>query len=164
MSLAEFNAAQPEVASAMLTACCDVPAWVDTVRDGRPFADVADALALADGAARSLTPEDVARALAAHPRIGERPDGSGPGAAWSRHEQSAVSQDADTQAALAEANRAYETRFDRVFLICASGLSGDQVLDALRARLDNDDATESAVVADELRKIALLRLERLLTT
>jgi 2-oxo-4-hydroxy-4-carboxy-5-ureidoimidazoline decarboxylase len=162
VSLSEFNAAPADVASAELAACCDVPAWVDAVRDGRPYADVDEALAVADKSARSFSPDDVDRALAAHPRIGEKAAGSGTEAAWSRQEQSGVSRDADTKDALVEGNRAYEERFNRVFLICASGLAGDQVLAALRARLGNDDATESAVVADELRKIALLRLERLL--
>jgi len=162
VSLPEFNAAPADVASAMLTACCDVPSWVDTVREGRPYAEVQSALDVADKSARSFTPDDVDRALGAHPRIGERAAGSGTEAAWSQQEQSGVSRDAQTQDALLEANRAYEERFNRVFLICASGLSGDQVQTALRARLGNDDATETAVVADELRKIALLRLERLL--
>ena len=162
MSLPEFNAAPDDVAGAMLAACCDVPTWVDAVRDGRPYADAAEALDLADKAARSFTPDDVDRALAAHPRIGERAAGSGTEAAWSRQEQSGVSRDEDTQTALVEGNRAYEERFNRVFLICASGLSGEQILASLRDRLDNDEAIEIAVVADELRKIALLRLERLL--
>ena len=162
MSLPEFNAAPEDVASAMLVACCDVPSWVDAVRDGRPYADVAEALDQADKSARSFTPDDVDRALAAHPRIGEKAAGSGTEAAWSRQEQSGVSRDVETRVALAEANLAYEERFDRVFLICASGLSGNQILAALRSRLGNNAATESAVVADELRKIALLRLERLL--
>ena len=47
-----------------------------------------------------------------------------------------------------------------MFLICATGLSGGQVLAALRDRLTNDEPTEAGVVADELRKIALLRLRR----
>ena len=162
MSLLEFNAAPDDVASEMLTACCDVPSWVEVVREGRPYADAGAALELADKAARSFTTEDVDRALAAHPRIGERAAGSGTEAAWSRQEQSGVSRDAGTQEQLAEGNRAYEAKFDRVFLICASGLSGEQILTSLRSRLDNDAVTESAVVADELRKIALLRLERLL--
>jgi 2-oxo-4-hydroxy-4-carboxy-5-ureidoimidazoline decarboxylase len=162
VSLPEFNAAPADDVGAMLTACCDVPSWVGAVRDGRPYADVPEALDVADKAARSFTPQDVDRALAAHPRIGEKAAGSGTEAAWSRQEQSGVSRDAETRDALVEGNRAYEERFDRVFLICASGLSADEVLTALRARLGNDDATETAAVADELRKIALLRLERLL--
>ena len=70
--------------------------------------------------------------------------------------------DSDTSAALRAANRAYEDRFGRVFLICATGLSADEVLAELHWRLSNDEASEAAVVAEELRKIALLRLRKVL--
>jgi 2-oxo-4-hydroxy-4-carboxy-5-ureidoimidazoline decarboxylase len=160
VSLHDFNAAPDDVVTATLLACCDVPSWAAAVRAGRPYADVDAVLQAADDAARTLRPDDVERALAAHPRIGERAEGGGTCAAWSRAEQSRVGD--GTRQALLDANRAYEKRFGRVFLICATGLDGDQILGALRERLDNDDDTESAVVADELRKIALLRLGKAL--
>lgn len=162
MSITDFNAAPTGSLTVTLTACCDVPAWVAAVRDGRPYADAADVIDVADKAARAFSPADVDRALAAHPRIGEPAPGSTTEADWSRQEQSGVWVDARTRDALADANRAYEERFDRVFLICASGLSGDQILGALHERLGNDEATEAAVVEDELRKIALLRLRKVL--
>lgn len=146
----------------LLLACCDVPRWAEAVRDGRPYADAQEALSVADAAARRLSGADVDRALAAHPRIGEQPGGVGAASDWSKQEQSAVSSDERTRRELLEHNRAYEERFGRVFLICASGLSGDQVLAALRARLRNDDATEAALVAEEMRKITLLRLRKVL--
>jgi 2-oxo-4-hydroxy-4-carboxy-5-ureidoimidazoline decarboxylase len=120
-----------------------------------------DLVATADAALRSLSWADVAQGLAAHPRIGERAAGDSRAAAWSRREQSAAAQGGDA-AALVEANLAYEERFGHVFLIFASGKSQEEILAAARARLGNDEATERAIVADELRKIALLRLERLL--
>ncbi|HWJ66429.1 MAG TPA: 2-oxo-4-hydroxy-4-carboxy-5-ureidoimidazoline decarboxylase [Nocardioides sp.] len=164
MDLELFNTASPDVVRPALQACCDVPRWVDAVLAGRPYDDEAAVLRTADDAARELTGADVERALAAHPRIGERAEGEHAEAAWSRREQAGVGTDDATARALAEGNRAYEERFGRVFLICASGLSADRVLASLRERLDNDPATEAAVVAEELRKIALLRLERVLTT
>lgn len=141
-----------------LRACCAAPAWSAAILAGRPFAGRAAVLAAADAAARSLSWEDVVIALNAHPRIGERPAGESREAGWSRQEQSAVRPDA----ALAAANRAYEERFGHVFLICASGRGGEEILAAARQRLTNDDETERAVVREELRKIALLRLERVL--
>jgi 2-oxo-4-hydroxy-4-carboxy-5-ureidoimidazoline decarboxylase len=99
-------------------------------------------------------------ALSAHPRIGERPAGEGREAAWSRREQ-ADADDPSVAAALVEANREYEERFGHVFLIFATGKSAPEMLAAARARLAHDEATERPVVQDELRKIALLRLERL---
>ena len=162
VDLQEFNAAPDNALTAALLACCDVPSWAAAVREGRPYADVDAALEVADKVARELTDADVERALAAHPRIGERAAGASTEAGWSRQEQSAVSRDATTRQALEEANRAYEARFDRVFLICATGLSGEEILAALGERLSNDDDTERVVVAEELRKIALLRLRKLL--
>jgi 2-oxo-4-hydroxy-4-carboxy-5-ureidoimidazoline decarboxylase len=162
VALSEFNAAPAPRATAWLSACCDVPSWVAAVRDGRPYAEAADALGVADEAARGLTAAEVDRALAAHPRIGDRATGPEREAAWSRQEQSGVVHDADTQEQLRKANAAYEERFGRVFLICATGLTAAEILADLRARLGNDEATEAVVVADELRKIALLRLAKVL--
>jgi 2-oxo-4-hydroxy-4-carboxy-5-ureidoimidazoline decarboxylase len=160
VDLPGFNSAPAEDVTPVLLACCDVPSWAAAVRDDRPYADLAALLTTADAAARRFTRADVDRALAAHPRIGERAAGNGADAAWSREEQSAVGQDAAVQRALAEGNRDYEERFDRVFLIRAAGRSGDEVLAALRSRLGNDEATEAGVVAEELREIALLRLRQ----
>jgi hydroxyisourate hydrolase len=101
--------------------------------------------------------------MSAHPRIGERPAGGDRESAWSRREQSGVATDADMLAALERANLAYERRFGHVFLIFASGRSQAEILDALRRRLDNDVETERGIVREELCKIALLRLERLVT-
>jgi 2-oxo-4-hydroxy-4-carboxy-5-ureidoimidazoline decarboxylase len=157
--LDQFNTAPAEELRPDLLACCDVPAWADTVLEGRPYDDLDALVATADKAARGFDAADVDRALARHPRIGERAAGQDTGSRWSRQEQSGV--DADAQEALVEGNRAYEDRFNRVFLICATGLSAEQILTDLRRRLGNDDATEAAVVADELRKIALLRLRKL---
>lgn len=162
MDLPHLNSAPPAELTTTLLTCCDVPAWAAAVRDSRPYADADALLRTAEVAARRFTPADVDRALAAHPRIGERAHRDGVDAEWSRREQSGVDRDADTQRALAEGNRAYEQRFGRIFLICAAGLSGADVLGALRSRLANDPETEAAVVAAELRAIALLRLRRLL--
>ncbi|MEU8900598.1 2-oxo-4-hydroxy-4-carboxy-5-ureidoimidazoline decarboxylase [Nocardia sp. NPDC048505] len=157
---AAFNSTASAQLRPVLLACCDVPAWADAVLAGRPYADLELLLEVADAAARSFTRADVDRALAAHPRIGERANGSSVDAKWSRGEQSGVSQDLATAAALMSGNQAYEQRFGRVFLICATGLSGEQILAALHERLGNDDETEAAVVAEELRKIAILRLRK----
>lgn len=163
MHVSRFNQAPAEELTDVLLACCDVPSWARAVLDQRPYDGVEALLDAADDAARALTTVDVDRALAAHPRIGQRAAGDAGTAAWSRQEQAGVSRSSETQAALAEGNRAYEERFGRVFLICATGLSGEQILASLRSRLDNDDDTEAAVVADELRKIALLRLRKVVT-
>jgi len=55
---------------------------------------------------------------------------------------------------------AYEQRFGHVFLICATGLSASELLDALRARLTNPVEAERDVVRGELAKIVRLRLAK----
>jgi 2-oxo-4-hydroxy-4-carboxy-5-ureidoimidazoline decarboxylase len=158
------NAMPAERLEADLLACCAAPAWAAAIVARRPYPDRSAILAAADAAARELSWADVLKGLAAHPRIGERARGNSAEAAWSRREQSAAVAGGDdvTRAALAEVNRAYEERFGHVFLIFASGRTQAEILAAARERLGNDEATERAVVADQLRRIALLRLERLL--
>jgi 2-oxo-4-hydroxy-4-carboxy-5-ureidoimidazoline decarboxylase len=160
VDLRAFNAVPGERLRPMLAACCDVDRWVDRVLAGRPYDDVAALTAVADQAARDFDEAEVERALAAHPRIGDRADGESTEASWSRDEQAGVGEDAGVRAALAEGNGEYERRFGRVFLICATGLSAGELLAELRRRLGNDEATERAVVRDELRKIAVLRLSK----
>jgi 2-oxo-4-hydroxy-4-carboxy-5-ureidoimidazoline decarboxylase len=158
--LDRINEADGDTLTQTLLACCDVPSFADAIVAARPYPDPESLIAVADAAARAFSATEVDRALAAHPRIGERARGASTEAGWSRQEQSAVSRDEQTQRQLIEGNRAYEHRFGRVFLICATGLTGEQILAALHERLSHDDATEAAVVADELRKIALLRLRK----
>ena len=160
MDLQEFNSAPADRLRPMLAACCDVPRWVDGLLAKRPYGDLAALTAVADQSLRELDDDEVDRALQAHPRIGDRPQGAGTEAAWSRREQSGVGEDPGVREALAEGNREYEQRFGRVFLICATGLPAEQMLTSLRRRLTHDHATEVAVVREELRKIALLRLAK----
>lgn len=162
--LARFNEAPATEVERDLLACCAEPEWARRVVAGRPYPDRGAVLAAADTALRWLPWSGIARALAAHPRIGERPAGVGREAAWSRREQSGVATaDAGTRAALAAANADYERRFGHIFLIFASGRTEREVLDAARRRLGHDDETERRVVREELRRIVRLRLERLLT-
>ena len=158
MDLQEFNSAPADRLRPALAACCDVPCWVDGLLAKRPYGDLAALIAVADQSLRELDDDEVDCALQAHPRIGDRPQGAGTEASWSRKEQSGVGEDPEIRESLADGNRKYEQRFGRVFLICATGLSAQEMLTSLRQRLTHDESTEAAVVHQELHKIALLRL------
>lgn len=142
-----------EITREVLLGCLAVPRFADEVLAGQPYADEDALIAAADKAARSLSDEELDQALAGHPRIGER------GGSQSQKEQSNVDTGDETQARLKAGNAAYEERFDRVFLIRAAGRSADEILAELDRRLQNDDVTERAETVDNLRQIALLRLE-----
>ena len=159
VTLAEFNAAAAESARRDLLACCESGTFARVMSDGRPYPDPAAVLAAIDATFRALSWDDIVESMNAHPRIGDRVARGG----WSAAEQSgAASAGTGVQQALADGNAAYEQRFGHVFLICASGLSGQQMLDQLQARLGHDPDSERAVVRDELRKITRLRLTKLL--
>lgn len=162
-ALVRFNRRPADEVEPELLACCAVPEWARAVLAGRPYLGIDAVVAVADAELRRLGWSDVARALAAHPRIGERPAGTDRESAWSRREQSGVDgADGATRTALAQVNREYEDRFGHLFLIFASGRTDVELLGAARCRLANDVATERRVVHEELRQIALLRLRRLL--
>jgi OHCU decarboxylase len=155
-SLDSFNALPVDEAAARLLPCCGSRAWARRMAASRPFHGIADLEEKSDRIWRSLDGEDWREAFAAHPRIGET------GNRWSEAEQAgARGADARTLAELIEANRVYETRFDHIFIVCATGKSAAEMLGLLRARLGNDPGTELRVAAEEQRKITHLRLEKL---
>ena len=156
--LTVFNTAAAGDAERDVTRCCAARPFAEAIVAGRPYQDF-DALdAAIDAGFAGLGWPDVAEALNDHPRIGDQ-TASG----WSRAEQAGAAAAADdVAAAIADGNRAYEDKFGHVFLICATGLTGEQVLAALRYRLGNDPAEERRIVIDELRKITKLRMRKLL--
>jgi 2-oxo-4-hydroxy-4-carboxy-5-ureidoimidazoline decarboxylase len=161
LTLAQFNAIPVAEAHLLLGSCLDIERWVLEVAAGRPYPRWESLRDRASTSADAITWDEVAGALARHPRIGERASGDPGDVALSASEQSGVvSSDA---AALAAGNAAYEERFGFIYLICATGLSGTQMLAALRERLTHDDQADRLVVMDELRKIAALRLAKAIT-
>lgn len=163
MDLIDFNHTTPERAAAAIRPCVDIDRWVQTVVGSRPYGSVDDLLATAHSAAAPFGPEEVDAALAHHPRIGERANGNSAEAELSRGEQAGLSAGDDLSRRLAEANRAYEARFNRVFLIRAAGRTPGEILAELERRMDNTPEHEASEVATQLREIALLRLRGLLS-
>ena len=142
-----------------LGVCLHVPRWVDDVAARAPYSSIAQLAEIARAAATPLSPREVDQALSTHPRIGEGARGGGAAASLSQAEQStSTAGDPALDEALANGNRAYEERFGRIFLIRAAGRSRQEILAELTRRLTLDPDTELAVVGEELRDIALLRI------
>ncbi|TQJ38602.1 2-oxo-4-hydroxy-4-carboxy-5-ureidoimidazoline decarboxylase [Arthrobacter sp. SLBN-112] len=164
MKLAEFNAADSAAAQATLRPCIDVSRWVEVVAAARPFSSRDQLLEFAAQAANPFTPAEVEAAMAHHPRIGERPTAASTEASMSRSEQAGVDPaDAAAAESLARGNREYEEKFGRVFLIRAAGRTAPAILQALNQRLTNSPEEEDTIVAQQLREIAVLRLEGLIS-
>jgi 2-oxo-4-hydroxy-4-carboxy-5-ureidoimidazoline decarboxylase len=151
-------------AAEALRACNAAPRFVAEVLAGRPYPDADALVARAEDVARSLSWDEVSLALAAHPRIGDRPEGTSAEAEASRREQSAMTDaDAAIRADLVEGNRAYEERFGHVFLIRAAGRSPEEMLAELRRRLGNDADAERAEATEQLAQITGLRVRGLVS-
>ena len=160
--LNDFNDGAADQVVQALRACNAAPRFAAEVAAGRPYRDVDTLVHRAEEVSRALPWDDVAMALAAHPRIGDRVAGSSAEAESSRREQSSMDDaEAATREALVEGNRAYEERFDHVFLIRASGRSPEEMLAELRRRLDNDEETERVEVTEQLAQITALRMRGL---
>lgn len=161
-ALDDVNAGPPERVAEALHACNAAPSFADRVLAGRPYPDADALVAAAERISRALPWGEVAAALAAHPRIGDRVRGSSAEAQASRREQGAMSTAGDdVRAALVEGNRAYEERFGHVFLIRAAGRGPEEMLAELRRRLGNDEAAERAEVTEQLAQITGLRVRGL---
>ena len=143
-------------------ACCGSRAWASAVAAGRPYASVGAVIQAADSVWAQVSPSDWLEAFTAHPRIGER-GGRSP-ASSNREQEGVMGAREETLAVLAEGNRLYEERFGHVFLISAAGRSAQDVLAALRQRIENDPATELNVAAEEQSKITRLRLKSMLSS
>ena len=80
------------------------------------------------------------------------------------HDMSAALTKPDADAAaktpLAEANREYERRFNRIFIVCATSKSAVEILEILRRRLKNGAETELHEAAEQQRQITELRLKK----
>jgi len=166
--LARWNALEQEQAAEEILPCCGSTVWARGISSRRPIFDEAALLAASEEVWTRLSESDWLEAFLSHPRIGEA---HGPAstparsAAWSSEEQREVSgAEAEVKHALAEGNRAYEQRFHRIFIVCASGKSPSEILEILQRRLRNDESAELHEAAEQQRQITQLRLKKWLNS
>jgi OHCU decarboxylase len=162
--LGRWNLLSTDDAISMILPCCGSRAWARDVVGRRPLADEDALLAASNETWRSLEPSDWMEAFQSHPRIGESRAPQSPPAqsvTWSAQEQQQVSDaDAAVKAALADANRQYDQRFNRTFIVCATGKSAQEILGILLRRLNNNTETELQEAAEQQRQITEIRLRK----
>jgi OHCU decarboxylase len=134
----------------------------------RPFPTEETLIAAANDIWWSLDRGDWLEAFRSHPKIGEQKAAgkvSAQSQQWSGQEQSGVATAShETVSTLAALNEAYEQKFGFIFIICATGKTSEEMLTALRERLQNDREAELPIAAAEQNKITELRLKKLLTS
>jgi 2-oxo-4-hydroxy-4-carboxy-5-ureidoimidazoline decarboxylase len=161
-----IDLADPAHARRILSACCGSTRWVERMIARAPFESEAALLDAAVEEWRALGPDDWREAFSHHPKIGDREALRKRFPAThhlSEQEQAGVTgAKEDVLEALAEGNRAYEAKFGCIFIVCATGLTAEEMLERLRARLPNDPAEEIQNAAREQEKITAIRLRGLL--
>jgi 2-oxo-4-hydroxy-4-carboxy-5-ureidoimidazoline decarboxylase len=164
MNLKEFNSLSPSEAETALRDCCGSSRWSRQMEAGRPFRSVQDLFERADSIWLNLDRPDFLEAFACHARIGEKATvGSESSRQWSENEQAGTQNSEDkVKTDLAEGNRAYQERFGYIFIICATGKSGQEMLALLQQRLQNEHAKELKIAVEQQRLITRLRLQKLL--
>ncbi|WP_327720196.1 2-oxo-4-hydroxy-4-carboxy-5-ureidoimidazoline decarboxylase [Streptomyces sp. NBC_00490] len=156
--LTRFNALEEHAAFAALHEACASMAWARRLLAARPYPTVDALYAASDAAMAELTAADLEEAMAGHPPIGRPKDGD-PTSAREQRGMSGASE--DLKAEMLELNLAYQDRFGHVFLICATGRTGEQMRDAVKERIGNSPEQEREIVRTELGKINRIRLARL---
>ncbi|MEU2392722.1 2-oxo-4-hydroxy-4-carboxy-5-ureidoimidazoline decarboxylase [Streptomyces sp. NPDC007369] len=156
--LSRFNALDDAAAAAELHEVCASAAWGSKVLAQRPFADTPSLFAASDAAMAELTAADLEEAMAGHPPIG-RPKPGDPTSAREQRGMAGASE--ELKAELLELNLAYQEKFGHVFLICATGATGEQMRDAVKVRIENTAEVEREIARGELVKINRIRLTRL---
>ena len=168
MVLAQWNRLPSEKAAEEVLPCCGSKTWAREMAARRPILAEAVLLTACDEVWKNLPESDWLEAFRSHPRIGESRSAtsiSARSAAWSGEEQRRVGvAEEDVRSLLANGNRAYEQRFSRIFIVCATGKSAPEILEMLRRRLRNDHATELLEAAEQQRQIAHLRLKKWLVS
>jgi 2-oxo-4-hydroxy-4-carboxy-5-ureidoimidazoline decarboxylase len=162
--LARWNFLPIRAAVDEILPCCGSRAWADGMVGRRPLPDKRALLAASDETWRSLAESDWLEAFRSHPRIGES---QAPTAAlqrsvtWSAEEQQNVaSADHSIKIALAEGNREYERRFNRILIVCATGKSPAEILKSLQRRMKNDEHAELQEASEQQRQITQIRLKK----
>lgn len=162
--LAHWNSLDQATAAAAVLPCCGSRAWASELAARRPIADEATLLDESCAVWLALPEPAWQEAFDSHPRIGEQKaqkQTTAESLQSSAQEQSvALSADEAAKLALKEANRRYEEKFGRIFIICASGRNAGEILAALEARMNNDNAIEMREAAEQQRQITALRLKR----
>jgi 2-oxo-4-hydroxy-4-carboxy-5-ureidoimidazoline decarboxylase len=160
--LEAWNDLGQDAAAEAVLPCNGSAVWAYLLAYNRPFATPDSLFTTADDIWQSLPEEDWQQAFDSHPRIGEHKAKAATEQSlkWSAGEQSAAAIDTATEERLAVANKDYEQKFGRIFIVCASGKTAAEMLAILTARLSNDAAAELEEAAEQQRQITQLRLRK----
>ena len=164
MGFAEWDGAEKDVAEEHLLGCCGSREWARRLVDRRPYGAAGWNRLMVDAEKIwfDLPETDCLKALACHPRIGEK-KGRGTAEFLSLSEgEQAAAQDTLGEVAerLAAGNKAYEERFGFPYIVYASGRTAPDLLEDLRGRMGRDRDTELQEAVRQQWEITRMRMTK----
>lgn len=165
MTIAEFDHLGQERMKELLFKCCGSTKWVDKMLTALPMEDLVQLLETVEEKWNECQEEDWKEAFSHHPQIGDIDSLKhkfANTAGWAVKEQAGVNHaDDKILLELKDLNQDYLDRFGFIFIVCATGLSADEMLTRLKERMDNSLEGEVKTAAAEQLQITKLRIEKL---
>lgn len=161
MNIVSFNAMGFEKVSDELKSCCGSERWVSQLMTFFPFKSEAHLVESATNIwYNQCSDADWKESFSHHPKIGDKN---------SLSEKFAGKEQAGINVAVSSvledlliANEAYEKKFGFIFIVCATGKSGNEMLRLLQDRLENTTNDELHIAMGEQHKITMIRLQKIL--
>ena len=168
MNLEGLNKLSTQDCIDWLEQTCASKRWCTKMVKSRPFTSLGDIIQKAQTHWSNMQEPDYLEAFEAHPMIGDLESLRAKyanTATLAQHEQSGT-HDASEQVLLQlqQANKTYLEQNGFIFIICATGLSAQTMLDALNQRLCNSRQHEIDIAAEQQLKITMLRINKGIST
>ena len=146
---------------------CTASAWCELMTLSRPYASLDQVIETGSEHWQKMRTSDFIEAFEGHPMIGDidalREKYAATKAIAGNEQAGTASASDDILQTLQQANKAYLKKHGFIFIICASGLSANTMLNVLQIRLQNTSDEEMKIAAQEQLKITLLRIKKALT-
>jgi len=162
MTIKAFNKLSKAAKAKQLMSCCGSSTWVDLMMKQPALKNEEQLLeAAVDVWYNQCSSVDWLESFMHHPKIG---DVKSLTKKFAGKEQASVAvASPKTIKILANANRDYELKNGFIFIVCATGKSATEMLQLLEDRLVNTIGEELHIAMGEQMKIAILRLQKLIT-
>jgi len=165
MTIAEFDHLPSVKKSELLFQCCGSNEWVNKMLTVFPVEDLVELLDATEEKWYQCSEADWKEAFTHHPKIGDihsLKEKFANTAEWAAGEQSGViNANEKTLLQLSKANEEYQKKFGFIFIICATGLTAENILTDMEMRLSHTENEELNIAAAEQLRITKLRLEKL---
>jgi len=167
-SLKTLNSASTNLAFAWFMQTCSSEKWCNDMVNKRPFSSLEALREHASLQWQKVKVADYLQAFNGHPMIGDistlREKYANTKVLACNEQSGTEGADDETLQRLQHTNKIYLDKHGFIFIICASGLSAQAMLDELEHRLPNSTDTEIANAANEQLKITLLRINKAFTS